>query len=599
MNVKENWRFIVLPVILVVFWAYIMKTMISYQFSDDGVYFQETKDLNRYDQVVLYPPRGQIFDIYGHVLAGNDRVYEVTVNMNEVPDTDPFVYALAFSQYLELDFSEVFDMIANPPEGMGHWFVAKYVDEATVDKMVALQQELEDNPVYSTDGKLQSLSAVRFNAYLQRSYPERNLAANILGFVNYENKGNYGVEEEYDALLAGKPETFAVPHSPNQVQLYPELDNGASLILTIDRSLQAEVETILDDSLSSSGAIGGTIIVMHPETGEIMAMASAPRFDINEFYAHMSGVFDTDQAFNMAINSYEPGSVFKVITMAAALDSKTVTPDTVFEDTGVVYVGGHAIYNWDNNAWGPQTMTTCMQHSLNVCLASVAVDMGAGTFYEYVQDFGFGNATGVSLAQESSGLIKLPGYNDWYDVDLGTNSFGQGLSVTPIQMLMAVSAVANDGNMVVPRVVHAVVDDGRQRNMMPQVAHAPISAETAHTLTDMLTVSLEKEASAALVDGYRLAGKTGTAQIPIPGGYEEVLTNASFVGWGPSDDPKFIIYVWLQKPTSSPWGSVVAAPIFRQVAERVVVSMNLPPDTIRMNLEQNTGEQAGFAGSGE
>ncbi len=599
MNVKENWRFIVLPVILVVFWAYIMKTMISYQFSDDGVYFQETKDLNRYDQVVLYPPRGQIFDIYGHVLAGNDRVYEVTVNMNEVPDTDPFVYALAFSQYLELDFSEVFDMIANPPEGMGHWFVAKYVDEATVDKMVALQQELEDNPVYSTDGKLQSLSAVRFNAYLQRSYPERNLAANILGFVNYENKGNYGVEEEYDALLAGKPETFAVPHSPNQVQLYPELDNGASLILTIDRSLQAEVETILDDSLSSSGAIGGTIIVMHPETGEIMAMASAPRFDINEFYAHMSGVFDTDQAFNMAINSYEPGSVFKVITMAAALDSETVTPDTVFEDTGVVYVGGHAIYNWDNNAWGPQTMTTCMQHSLNVCLASVAVDMGAGTFYEYVQDFGFGNATGVSLAQESSGLIKLPGYNDWYDVDLGTNSFGQGLSVTPIQMLMAVSAVANDGNMVVPRVVHAVVDDGRQRNMMPQVAHAPISAETAHTLTDMLTVSLEKEASAALVDGYRLAGKTGTAQIPIPGGYEEVLTNASFVGWGPSDDPKFIIYVWLQKPTSSPWGSVVAAPIFRQVAERVVVSMNLPPDTIRMNLEQNTGEQAGFAGSGE
>ncbi|NIW45205.1 MAG: hypothetical protein GWN30_10745, partial [Gammaproteobacteria bacterium] len=365
-----------------------------------GAHFKENQARNQYDQVVLYPPRGQIFDIYGHVLAGNERVFEVTVNMKEIGNSDPFVYALAFSQYLGLEFSEVFEMVSDPPDDMYQWYVAKYVDEATVDKLIALQTELEEEPVYSSEGLRQSLEAVYFYPHLQRSYPEKRLAANILGFVNYEKKGNYGVEELYDDLLAGRPETIAVPHSPTRVQLYPELNNGASLILTIDRSLQAEVEEILDKALENTGSVGGTIVVMHPETGEIMAMASAPRFDINEFYKYVYDTFEEDQAFNMAITSYEPGSVFKVITMAAALDSGMVTPDTEFIDTGEIYVGGHAIHNWDLGAWGPQTMTGCMQHSLNVCLAWVATELGAGTFYDYIQDFGFGHATGISLSQE-------------------------------------------------------------------------------------------------------------------------------------------------------------------------------------------------------
>lgn len=598
MKLKENWRFILLPLVLVFFWGVIMKTMVTYQFSEVGAHFKENQARNQYDQVVLYPPRGQIFDIYGHVLAGNERVFEVTVNMKEIGNSDPFVYALAFSQYLGLEFSEVFEMVSDPPHDMYQWYVAKYVDEATVDKLIALQTELEEEPVYSSEGLRQSLEAVYFYPHLQRSYPEKSLAANVLGFVNYEKKGNYGVEELYDDLLTGRPETIAVPHSPTRVQLYPELNNGASLILTIDRSLQAEVEEILDKALENTGSVGGTIVVMHPETGEIMAMASAPRFDINEFYRHVYDTFEEDQAFNMAITSYEPGSVFKVITMAAALDSGMVTPDTEFIDTGEINVGGHAIHNWDLGAWGPQTMTGCMQHSLNVCLAWVATELGAGTFYDYIQDFGFGHATGISLSQERTGKVKLPGYSDWYEVDLGTNSFGQGLSVTPVQMLMSISAVANDGHMVVPRIVHAVIDDGRQLNTTSQVSNSPISEKTARTLTDMLSHTLEEEASTALVEGYRISGKTGTAQIPIPGGYEDVLTNASFVGWGPSDDPKFMVYVWLQKPTVSPWGSVVAAPVFRQVAERVVVHMNIPPDKIRLSLDGDATDEVSLAGSG-
>jgi cell division protein FtsI/penicillin-binding protein 2 len=225
-----------------------------------------------------------------------------------------------------------------------------------------------------------------------------------------------------------------------------------------------------------------------------------------------------------------------------------------------------------------------MQHSLNVCLAWVATETGASTFYEYMRNFGLGRLSGVELAGEVPGRLKLPGDNDWYTADLGTNAFGQGVTATPVQLAMAISAVANDGNMMVPHVVQSVIYENHQYAVAPQVAGTPISAETAHSLTNMLAVSLEEEASSALVDGYRVAGKTGTAEIAGPGGYTSDLTNASFVGWGPVDDPQFLVYIWLQKPTSSPWGSVVAAPVFSEVVNRLVVLMDIPPDGIRQAM---------------
>jgi cell division protein FtsI/penicillin-binding protein 2 len=335
--------------------------------------------------------------------------------------------------------------------------------------------------------------------------------------------------------------------------------------------------------MQSSGSHAGTIVVMHPETGEIIAMASSPRLNINEYW-RVSEVFDDEQVFNMAIHSYEPGSVFKVITMATALDSDTVEPDTTFIDTGVIQVGGVPIYNWNRGAWGPQTMLGCLQHSLNVCLAWISTEVGAAKFYSYLQDFGFGHPTGIELDLEVPGHLKLPGDSDWYEADLGTNAFGQGIAVTPVQMLMAISAIANEGQMVTPRIVHGVVDSDHQYNTSVQIAGNPISAETANTLTEMLAISLEEEASIALVPGYRVAGKTGTAEIPTPTGYTSNMTNASFVGWGPTDDPQFIVYIWLEKPTSSPWGSEVAAPVFSEVVQRLVVLMNIPPDQVRHSM---------------
>ena len=206
---------------------------------------------------------------------------------------------------------------------------------------------------------------------------------------------------------------------------------------------------------------------------------------------------------------------------------------------------------------------------------------GAKDFYSYLAAFGIGRLTGVELAGEVPGRLKIPGDADWYDADLGTNSFGQGVSATPLQMAIAGSAIANDGKLMAPRIVRSLVDDGHQYNTEPRTIGIPISAETARTLSGMLARSLEEEASTALVDGYRVAGKTGTGEIPTPDGYSLGVTNASFIGWGPVDDPRFLVYVWLEKPTSSIWGSEVAAPIFRQVVERLVVLMDVPPDRVR------------------
>jgi cell division protein FtsI/penicillin-binding protein 2 len=305
---------------------------------------------------------------------------------------------------------------------------------------------------------------------------------------------------------------------------------------------------------------------------------------LNQYWRYAE-IFKGSTPFNRAISqAYEPGSVFKIFTMASALDAGAVTPSTSFLDTGVFEIGGVYIYNWNSGAWGPQDMLGCLQHSLNVCLAWIASELGAKDFYTYLSSFGIGHLTGVDLAGEVPGRLKIPGDADWYDADLGTNSFGQGVSATPLQMAIAASAIANDGKLMAPRIVRSLVDKGHQYDTEPRNIGIPISSETARTLNDMLARSLEEEASNALVEGYRVAGKTGTAEIPTPYGYSLGVTNPSFIGWGPVDDPRFLVYVWLEKPTSSPWGSEVAAPVFRQVVERLVVLMDIPPDRVRQAM---------------
>jgi len=572
-RLTHAWRYFTSAAILATMGIAILVQIVRIQGSPEVA---SVIDQGNYVWKDFYPPRGEIYDRNGNLLAGNKTVYEVGLDMTAKPDMQTVMLALQMSGF---DLNEVNYRISQVPNAQ-YVVLDDFVSVEKADQLMALQKVAHGDPT----GK--NLDAIYFKAHYGRSYPENDLASNLLGFVTEDNHGYMGVEEKYDNILAGIPVRIAVPADPRRATEYPTIPPGQTIILTIDREIQASVENILDQALKNTGAISGTIIVMDPTTGEILAMSSTPRLNLND-YQSISTVFPGETPFNRAISqAYEPGSVSKILTMAGALDSGVVKQDTITFVPESIVVGGFKIYNWDGGAWGYQDMTGCLANSLNVCLAWISdKEMGSASFYSYMQRFGLGHATGIDLAGEASGRLKLPGDSDWTPVELGTNAFGQGVSVTPIQMVMAASALANNGQMVYPHVLYAQIQDGKQSNTKTQIVGTPISATTAHTISDMLANALETESSTALVPGYRIAGKTGTAQIPLPsGGYDQNNVNTSFIGWGPVDDPRFLVYVWLEKPQTNRAASVVVAPIFKQVVEKLVVLLNIPPDAIRLQM---------------
>lgn len=564
---------------LALFALAIVVQMTRIQNSPEADIFRQQSEAYAYEWRTFYPNRGEIYDRHGRLLAGEKIVYEIGVDLNIM--TDPHAISFAVADTLGMNYDNLMSVIQNPPEGLSYIVLADYVDAQQALYLQELKKALNEQ---AGSGKLGGLTGLQFKSHPQRSYPENALGSNILGFVNREGKGYFGVEEKYDTLLAGNPVTVLVPTDPNKAFEIPTVPSGTTLILSINRDLQAAAEDILDGALAEYGARDGIIAIMDPQSGEMLAIAVSRRMDLNKFWNY-GAIYDNATDFNPVISkTYEPGSVSKILTMAAALDNGSVTPGTTYLDTGSILIGGVTIQNWDRNPWGVQDMVGCLQHSLNVCMVNLSTQMGAGTFYNYMEAFGLGHLTGVDLAGEAPGRLKVPGDADWYPVDLGTNSFGQGVAVTPIQMLASASAIANDGRMVIPHVLYAMVRDGRQYKVPDQFGATPISEQTANTLTGMLTVSLEFESSLALVPGYRVAGKTGTAQVPVNGYYDGSQTNASFIGWGPVDDPKFMIYIWLERPTASPWASETAAPVFAEMAQRTVILLNIPPDSIRQQI---------------
>lgn len=578
MRQQYAWRSILLNGFLAFVATLVVLQMVRIQASAEAEAFRRQADDFKGGYRTYYPERGEIYDRNGHLLAGNQTVYEVGVDLTSV--IDPHSVAMAVSVNLGKDYEKVYSDILNPPANIYYLVVDNFASPEAVAYLKELKQELNES-----ENPTPSLAGLEFSPRLERSYPEGALASNILGFVNLEGRGYFGVEEKYNDLLAGNPVKVWVPNDPNRAVEIPRVPNGTSLILTINRDLQDTVEEILDQSLYEYGAQHGTIIVMNPKNGEILAMAATPRMDLNNF-ENYGVIFSNASEYNRAIGMpYEPGSVMKIFTMAAALDTNLVNPNTTYLDTGEIQVGGVTIKNWDREAWGVQNMVGCLQHSLNVCMAWLSLQLGPQNFYGYLSRFGFGHPTGLDMSGEAAGRVKVPGDADWYPVDLGTNSFGQGLTATPLQIMTAASAVANQGHMVTPHSLYAMLRDGNQFNVPPQYAGSPIRAETAATLNEMLAASLENESSEALVPGYRVAGKTGTAQIPTPSGfYDFSQTNASFIGWGPVDDPQFMIYVWLERPTTSIWGSHTAAPVFSEVAQKTVILLDIPPDAVRMQM---------------
>lgn len=516
----------------------------------------------------IEPERGRIWDRNGMLLAGNEPRYQVWLDRSAIEDKrfgegNMAVLIRDVAPMLSLTADELNQSLAGDQTRI---LLKTGLDQALGERLIGLRAPWLD-----------------IEPYWQRTYPERSLAASVLGFYNAEHKGYYGLEGFYDAMLAGEKRSFEVDQDvwqdPLPLVVPPDASAppGADLVLTIDRTVQMIVEEELTRALESSGAGSGAIIVMDPRTGEILAMANAPDFDPNTYTD--TARTDPNRFVNPVVSGlYEPGSVFKIITLAAALDAGQVTPDTTYVDTACLEVGGQTLCNWDRKDHGVISMIGMMAKSLNVGAATLSMRMGAPTFYSYVNAFGFARLTGIDLQAEAAGSVRTPADVDWYESDLGTNAFGQGLSATPLQMISAVAAVANDGILVRPHVVKAIVEGDHVREAQLVEAGRPIRPETARTLTNVLVEAVASEVPQARVPGYRIAGKTGTAQIPIAGGYDDPWTIASFVGYGPASDPQLIILVRLDRPTISPWGSDTAAPVFQRLAARLFVVLGIPPD---------------------
>lgn len=555
--------------------------MVRVQFGPFAPIFAEREQVSRGLVEKVLPSRGLIYDRDGALLTANKTIYYIEVDIPQLTPASRSEIAITLSQALDLPEGDLTEQLTHDWAAQGLFRVRlTFENEAgnrwpiTIDQVMA--DVLED---LSNDLDGPDLSGMWLVPEQRRIYPSGAIAGHILGFVNDEGKGFFGVEGYYDEWLAGKPITIERPLIPPEAELQPNPPAGVNLVLTIDLQVQQMVEKMLSEAVEWSQAESGEIIIMDPRNGELIAVAIWPALDPNNYERWLVDQEGRRKVINPVVAGvYEPGSTLKVLTMSAAIETEVVAPEDVFVDTGEIEVGGHKIHNWDGEAWGPQTMVGCLQHSLNVCLAYVAAEkLGASKLYPYLEQFGLGQLTGVDLAGEIAGQLRTPGHPEWTESDLGTNSFGQGLSVTPIQLMAAVGALANEGVMMQPHVVRQVVSPQGVYWPGETVLGRPIEPETAQVLSSMLSQSVDEETRYAEVVGYELAGKTGTAQIPTEYGYDPYKTIASFVGWGPVEAPQFVVLVRLDKPTISPWGSVVAAPVFQRVVERLVVMLEIPP----------------------
>ena len=507
--------------------------------------------------VIDLPERGVIYDRNGSILAVDRWDYRVAVSPSILSDPEELANSLA--PILQIPRSQLLYDMESP------YMYVVLAKRVTSDVADAIR-------------KIEYADEVQLDPLPRRFYPQDSLMCHVLGFVNFDNEGSAGVEGQYQKELAGEVASATVAISPLREQKSVIAREGSDLVLTIDRSVQYVVEQHLKQALVDHGAVSGSIIVMDPRTGALLAMAAEPCYSPNEFYDLEEGA-----TFNPLISAvYEPGSVMKLITMAAALDSGTVTPDTTYNDTGAIEVGGHVSYNWDRGAHGTVNMTTLLSRSLNVGAATISTWMGPSTFYDYYQRFGFGHPTNIDIMSEADGLMPLPGSGAWQESFLATNSYGQALAVTPLQMISSVSALANNGRLMQPYVVAEVHDEYGVHVHEPVPVGQVISENTAAQMTAMATIAVQAEVQEALVEGYTVAGKTGTAQIAEPFGYHPTDVIGSFIGWLPADDPEIIVFVKLDRPKSAPWGSMTAAPVFSKLARELVVLLDIPPDAIRL-----------------
>ncbi|MCX6796208.1 MAG: penicillin-binding protein 2 [Candidatus Falkowbacteria bacterium] len=624
---KDNRLRIIMAVIFLLVVALIVK-LVDLQITKYDLYFALASDQHEaYNK--LEPARGKILIQDDRALAGND-LYPAAINKEfaqvyAVPDSVQDPNATAEKLYTILDQAkvekEVEELFSQGESGQATTSTSKNAlngkEQAEYKKMkkdleiAARKKSIIDEYVKKLAKKndpyepisskveetlLEKLKAENLpgiNYFLEkyRYYPDANVGAHILGFVGFDgnNKvGRYGLEGFFNEELTGKFGSIKAERSGTgqliiiNDQEYNQPINGSDLVLTINRSIQYFACKKLEETAMRHGADGGSVIMVEPKTGAIIAMCSWPDFDPNNY----GGVKDVNVYNNPAIFSeYEPGSVFKVITMSAGLDLDKVTPETTYNDLGSVMIEGwpKPIKNSDFETFGGHGITNMeqvLEKSLNTGAIFVVQKVGADNFLRYVKDFGFGEKTGIELETESDGDISPLMRKKVRPVEVATASFGQGISVTPLQIVMAYSAVANGGILMHPYIVSEIdKPDGTKQITQPKQIRRVISERAAWLMTGMMVNVVEKgHAQRAKLSGYYVAGKTGTAQIAEKSGYSENRTTHTFIGFTPSDDPKFVMLVKLDDPKDAPFAESTAVPLFSEIAEFALNYYQVPKE---------------------
>jgi cell division protein FtsI/penicillin-binding protein 2 len=517
----------------------------------------------RWDQQNTVPDRGLILDKSGNVLAVPGRDYQLGASPPWFTKAEAENMATELAPILQMKRTEILKRLLAQEQYMplSDSEFAGRLPSHTIE----LIREL-DHPGLVLD------------PVPRRMYPQGELMCDILGYVDYDNVGGSGLESFYDDALSGESISLGRPLTP----LYPRTSvstrEGADLVLTIDRTVQRTVERHLEEAIDFYGATGGTIIAMNPKTGAILASANWPCFSPYD-YRFENPELIVDEAVSSA---YEPGSVMKLVNMAIGLETGVVSPSSTYADTGTFLYGGAPIYNADRSGYGTVNMTQVLQWSLNTASSWIATLNSPDTFYDYMQNFGFGRTTGIDVANEAEGTLSVPGDPLWSQSNHAVNAFGQGMAVTPLQMISSVSAIANGGERMWPYVVQEQRTVERTYIHEPQIKSIPISKETANQVTAMAVVS----AGLGEVEGYTVAGKSGTAQIPEGGIYHPTDTIHSYIGWLPADDPQLLILVKLDRVTAVEWGGESAGPTFSALAQDLVVLLGIPPDEVRLNGQQ-------------
>ena len=507
--------------------------------------------------------RGQILSSDGSYIVANKRAYLLYAEPKKLKNKEAVEKIL--SETLNIPISSI---------------SAKLQDDSRLwvplaHKIGSLEKEILER---------KKLPGLGFEEEDMRYYPESSMAAHLLGFVgsdvNGDDKGYFGIEGYYNRQLEGRAGILRQETDARGLPILlgkskrVEPENGRDLILNLDKSIQFIVEEKLKEGLEKYQAKGGWVVVMEPKTGAILAMASYPSYDPANFQN-----FDSTFYKNPVVaESYEPGSTFKSLIMASAINENKVKPQTEFTEDGPLQIGGYTIKTWNNEYSGKTTATGILERSSNVGMVKVGELLGKERLLEYIKNFGVGAYSNIDLEDEEVPDIRPT--DKWYDIDYATATFGQGIALTAIQMLKAVGALANDGKMMEPHVVKAIINpDGKKIEIEPKVDKRLFSPETAHILSEMLVSAVDNgEARFAKPKGYRIAGKTGTAQIPIAGHYDSEKTIASFVGYAPASNPRFVMLTTLKEPSSSPWGSETAAPLFFTIAREIFKYYGIPPE---------------------